>query len=113
MAGKCIVNIGELREVVAIQSNSVVPDDFGQEIKTWATDATVRASVMPLTGKERFESAQVAPEVTHKITIGHGATVTAESRIVFETRIFNISSVINVEERDILLEIAAIESPES
>ena len=106
------IKAGDLRHRIAIQSHSTVQDVAGQEVKTWATDITVSARVEPLKGKERFEAQQVAPEVTHKITMRGGVTVTAENRILFKTRIFNISSVIDVDERGILTEIICIESPD-
>ena len=111
MAGGCIANAGKMRHRVAIQSNSVIQDDFGQEIKTWVTDSSAYARIEPLRGRERIEALQVAPEVSHKITMRKN-TVNAENRILFESRIFNIEAVLNVDEADIILEILCKESPE-
>jgi SPP1 family predicted phage head-tail adaptor len=52
---------------------------------------------------------QLQERVSHKITIRFRSGITAKMRIKFGTRMFNIRSVINIEERSRWIEIMADE----
>ena len=69
----------------------------------------VRASLEPLRGGEALRALQLEDRVTHRITTRYRAGITAKMRIRFKSRLFNIRSVINVEEANRFLEIMAEE----
>jgi len=91
---------GKLRHRVTIQKKSVARDAYGSETVTWLEEAVVWASVEPIAGREYFMSQQMQSDVTHRIIIRYYAGVIPSYRIKFGTRIFDIMSVINTEERN-------------
>jgi SPP1 family predicted phage head-tail adaptor len=67
--------------------------------------ATVRARVEPLRGDERPRAMQIEAALTHRVTIRHRPDVTARMRLIFDTRIFNIRAVIDVQEQGRFLDL--------
>lgn len=91
---------GKLRHKITIESKSNAQDAYGALVETWSTYATAWASIEPLTGREYFEQGKVSSEVTTRIRIRHISGVTNLMRVKFETRIFIIVTVINIDERN-------------
>lgn len=81
----------------------------GEVADAWAAVATYWALVEPLAGDELFESRQVAPEITHKVTLRYGADVTTADRITWGSRTFGILAMIDVGERREQLELSCKE----
>lgn len=102
---------GALRHLVTIQSVTDTPSasSRGGLTATWADVADVRASIEPLTGRERFAAQVVDAEVSHRIRMRHRAGVVPKMRVKFGTRLFDIRAVLNVEERNRELELLATE----
>lgn len=97
---------GRLRHRIAIQSASESLDDFGSTTKVWSTDTTVWGHVEPLSGQEKFEAQQVVGEVTHKITTRYYSSgITPDMRLVYDSRTFEILSVIDVREHNRAMEL--------
>ena len=91
---------GTLRHKVVIQKNTPTRDSYGAEVEAWADYATVWASIEPARGREFWESQQVNAEVTGKIRIRYLEGITPKMRVKHGSRIFEIISVINPEERN-------------
>lgn len=70
---------------------------------------TVWASVEPTRGREYQEAQRIRPELTYKVTTKHHKGITPDMFIKFQNRLFNIVSVINVRERNEMLEIICTE----
>lgn len=104
------MKIGKLRHRIRIQEYVAGRDIFGAEEPAWMDVATVWASVTPVSGKEYFASAQTNAEVSTKITMRYRSGITPKMRIVFGTRIFEIISVLNFEERGVELNLMCKES---
>ena len=105
---------GDLRHRVTIQSRSTSQDSFGQELTTWSDVATVWAAVVPLTGRELLAAAAINAELTHTVTIRYQAQFAnpiamAKMRIQYGTRLFNIQSSIDQNERHILIDLGCAE----
>lgn len=100
---------GELRHLVTIQQAAISQGTDGAAVETWSTFATVYASVEPLVGKEMFASKQVQSQTTHRIRIRHLAGVTSSHRVLFDGRVFNITEVLNLQERNAEMQILAFE----
>lgn len=97
--------IGRLDKRVTIQRRSATKDSYGQELDSWTTIAQVWAQVKPLGGKERMRNAAMVVEsiLSHTVTVRYSATLMppleADAwRILYGSRIFNISSSRDVEE---------------
>lgn len=88
---------GKLRNRVDLQRVTVTTDSHGDQIKTWATLATVWASVEPLSGREFLQASQVASDVTVRIKIRGRSdiTLTPKDRVQFGSRVFDIRHVID------------------
>lgn len=104
------VRIGELRHRVRIEARLRVPDDGGGASKTWAMLAEVWAAIEPAGGSERVDADQLAGRVTHVIQMrAGGPAVRPDMRIVWQGRVFEIRSVIDMGERKRWIEISAEE----
>jgi len=80
------------------------------QIEQVLTDAkTVWASVEPLRGREYQEAQRIRPELTYKVTTRYHTEVTPDMLIKFKQRLFQIISIINVREKNEMLEIMCIE----
>ena len=91
---------GRLRHKVTIQDYTESQNTFGEVTKNWTDYATVWAAVEPVKGREFWESQQINAEITTKVTLRYLAGVKPKMRILHDTRIFEIDSVINVDERN-------------
>lgn len=96
---------GKLRHRITIQSESETADGAGGYGLAWTDLATVWASVEPLSGRELRQADQVQDETTHQVTIRYRSDVVpiGKYRISFGTRRFNVTSVINPDERNVSL----------
>lgn len=97
--------IGRLDKRVTIQRRSATLDSYGQELDSWTTIAQVWAQVKPLGGKERMRNTAMVVEaiLTHTVTVRYSETLMppleADAwRILYGSRIFNISTSRDVEE---------------
>lgn len=97
------VKAGDLPHRVEIQSFTETRDAYGGVTKTPVTDATVWARVSPLSGREYWQAAQVQSETTHEIEIRYRTRPEAKQRVLWGSRVFEILSVINPEERNVKL----------
>ncbi|PHR57283.1 MAG: head-tail adaptor protein [Arcobacter sp.] len=97
-----------LKHTIVIQSSIEIPDSFGGVSKSWNDFKTVRASVKPQSAKEFF-SAGVQAEATHKIEVRYVLGLNPKMRILFGTRVFDIKSILNIQERNKVLHIICTE----
>lgn len=103
------MNTGELRHRITIQSSTDTRDAAGGPVQEWSDDQEIWAKVSPASGREiTIASAQHA-DLTHKILIRKQDGVDPKKRIVFGTRRFKITSVVDHDERGIKQMISAIE----
>lgn len=70
---------------------------------------TVWASVEPTRGREYQEAQRIRPELTYKITTRYQKEITPDMFIKFKGRYFEIVSIINVREKNEMLEFICIE----
>jgi SPP1 family predicted phage head-tail adaptor len=91
----------KLMHKVTIQQATDTLDSAGEPIQTWATYATRSAEVMPMGGRETFRLQQYYADATAVIRLRYDSltkAITPEMRVSFDSRIFNIESMINVDE---------------
>jgi len=107
------VRAGLLRHKVDIQSNGETVDSFGGVVSGWSDVVTdYPATVTPLRGVERDSQGRVESDVTHKVTIRYASVVaalTTSHRVVYGSRVFDIKSVVNVGERNVMIELMCVE----
>ena len=90
---------GKLRQMIVIQSHTFTTDDFGGQIEAWADVATVAASVEPLSGRELIAAQAAQSEITTRFVVRYLAGIEPAMRIVYNGKIYNISAIIDPEER--------------
>ncbi|KKL69242.1 hypothetical protein LCGC14_2116930 [marine sediment metagenome] len=108
-----MVEAGKLRHKIDIQKFTTAKDSYGEDIKTWASYHKTYSKIEPLRGKEYFDTQQIVPEVDNKITIRYKSGIAPTMRIVWGSRTYEIRSVTNLDERNIMLEFLAVENPTS
>lgn len=105
---------GELRHQITIQMATTGRDSVGERTLTWTSGRNTWAAIWPVKGSEYFASQQLQANVTHKIriryqTLANSTAIGSNHRIKFGSRYFTINSVINPDERNILLELMCTE----
>ena len=91
--------IGTLRHRVALQAPVRTGDGGGGAVVTWSTIAEVWAAIRPQGGSEAVFAEAVSGVVTHDITIRHRAGVVPAMRFSWDGRIFEITAVLDIDER--------------
>ena len=104
---------GKLRHKIDIQQFTTTKDSYSEDIKTWVSFHKTFASITPLRGKEYFDTQQIVPEVDNKIVIRYRSGIAPTMRIVWGSRTYEIRSITNFNERNIMQEILAVENPTS
>ena len=104
------MRISRLQQRITVQRRSSTLDAYGQEINSWTDIGTVWAEVKPMSGAEkmRANAMVVESQLTHRVTVRYSAlflpSIEADAwRILFGTRVFNITSSMNVDEEDKLI----------
>lgn len=96
---------GLLRHEVTLESPGTrVDDGYGGGSVTDTVVATVWAEIEPLTGYELFQAAQFNPTVNYRITIRYYPGIRPSWKVKYGTRVFDIKSVANLDERNRTIE---------
>src|SRR5690348_10364992 len=90
---------GNLRERVRIERPIETQNAIGEPTTVWELVADVSAEVLPLSGSESYFAAQRNAKVSHLVRMRYVPGITAKMRAVYKTRLFNIVSTLDVEER--------------
>lgn len=108
------MHAGTLRHRITLQelvlNAATTRDAHGGMVETWVDVCTVWASVEPMRAVEIMRANQVDARITHRLTIRYQGGITSAMRAVFGTRVFLFLSVINPDERRIMLEMLAMET---
>lgn len=100
------VRASELRESVDIEQSTITTDSFGNETETWtAVASAVPAKVEPLRGNEFWQAQQVQSEVTHTVKLRYRSGILPSMRVLYRSRYLHILSVIDMQERQWMLEL--------
>lgn len=106
------MEIGSYRHRVTFQNpGAAVPDGDGGYTQTWTDLAEWYVSIQPASARdlERVAAGTVIATATHIIRGRYLAGVSTQTRMVFNGRTFEITGVSNLEERNILMELVAVE----
>lgn len=96
--------IYKMNRRVELQSATTSTGSTGELIKTWTTFATVWAYMRTMTGNEKNLSQQVKSNLSYEITIRYSSDVSGinpDDRILYDSRMFDIKDVRNVDETNI------------
>ena len=88
--------IGKLNRRVEIQVATVTRNDYGEELKTWATSSIVWARIEPQGGKEYFDAQQVKGKTSYKVIIRKVGLET-DDRLKYGSTVFEIDAILEPE----------------
>ena len=94
------IRAGRMRQRITLQTVTENRGVDGSITSSWADTATVWAVAEPLEGREYWAAQQVNAERTTKFRIRYRSGVVPKMRVSYDSRTFDIVSVVNVEERD-------------
>lgn len=88
---------GPLRHVVDLQEQVESRSPTGAVIVAWTTFKSVRASIEPISGRERYSGDQIRAEATTRMMIRFASDVwprlTPKCRIVHQSILYNLVEV--------------------
>ena len=98
-----MIDAGKMRHRITFQKFDGTVDSGG-DIRddadaNWDDFLTCWAAIDPVSGREFYVAEQSQSEITHKIRCRYHAGIKAEMRISCDSRIFEIRSIIDWEER--------------
>jgi len=103
------VTIGEMRHRITIQRIAITTNENGYEVESPEVVKAVWAKVTNLHGKEFFAAKAVQSENTVKFTIRYMSGLDQSMQILFQEKIYNITSIDNIKYRNKYIEIQAKE----
>lgn len=101
-----------LRHRIVLKTPVTTPDGAGGFATSWNQFAEVWAEILPKNGNEKLQYEQLSVQKRIVITIRYLSGITEKMRIVYGEREFEILSILNPFEENILLEIMAEEKVE-
>lgn len=91
------ITVGKLDRKITIQAKSVSQNEFGEEIETWATFASVYAAKADVSDSERMAAAEVSATITTRFRVRWSSALAAvnpgDHRVVLEGRVYDISGI--------------------
>ena len=99
------IKAGDLRQPIIIQTYTDADDGVGGSTKTPATFITTRAAIWPVSGKELVKNGKETMEITHQVRTRWQAGIGPGMRVVFNSRNLEILSIVNPEERGVLVDL--------
>ena len=107
-----MVRARKLKHKITIQSATETQDAYGEPVQTWATYAIRDAEIIPTAGNEYFVSQQVYSSQPVQFRLRYDNTVrqiTPKMRISFDSKVFDIESVINFREMNRDIDLMCVE----
>jgi len=104
------MDFSKLRHRVTFQKpTGTTTNSMGENVPAYTDYATVWAAVEPMTGREYAEAQKIRAETTYKVMVRYLAGVTPDMRIIHHSKTLEIQSILNIEERNVQLQIVASE----
>lgn len=101
---------GRLRHRIRLEAPVRIPDAIGGASVQWRLVAVLAADVVPEgQGSEQQVAGETALLRRFSVSIRHREGVTADMRVVYASRILQINSVVDVDERHDELQLACTE----
>lgn len=101
--------VGDLRRRVALQAPTDSIDSYGQAIRTWATYATVWASVVSTPGSEPQSALMQSSVTTYTVTMRYRTDVLPIHRMIYGDITLNIVGISTIDGLNEHLKITAVQ----
>jgi SPP1 family predicted phage head-tail adaptor len=99
------VAAGALRNVVSVEELTQSRGTMGQVVQDWAETRTFRARIVPVKGKELLENGKEVMKKPVRVYCRYPQELPTGCRLKYKSRIFDIVSVVNIDELNRELEI--------
>ena len=93
------INSNQLRHRITLQQPNNTPDGAGGFTKSWTNVADHWASVIPMSGNETLEDDQIKGKIKYEVTLRYREGVNSEMRFLYDGKVLEIESVVDVEGR--------------
>jgi SPP1 family predicted phage head-tail adaptor len=103
------MKITDLRHRITLQQKLITKDHEGIPMDIWQDTSTIWAAIEPLRGREYFQAATVQSQNMIRFTIRYRKGVTSKMRISYDSKLYDIQSIIDVNGRHQQLELMAKE----
>jgi len=103
------MTIGEMRHRITIQRIAITTNENGYEVESPEVVKEIWAKVTNLHGKEFFAAKAVQSENTVKFTFRYISGIDQTMQIMFQDKVYNITSIDNIKYRNEYIEIQAKE----
>jgi len=97
--------LGKMRHRITLQSRTRTADEGGGAASLFVDVEEVWAYFRPVSGQEQFQADKIKEKKKYLATVRYRDSITASQRIKFGDRLYNITSIKNLEERDRYVEI--------
>jgi SPP1 family predicted phage head-tail adaptor len=93
---------GELRHLVQFQSPSATQDAAGQPTTAWTTYFTTRCKIEILRGQLLYQTSEFISKNSYELTLRYppDVTISVADRALFNSQVYVIQAIINVEQRN-------------
>lgn len=108
-----MLKAGDLNRRIEVQYLTRVDDGAGGSLSTWDTFMMLWADVQPLSSKEVLSLGQIQATTTHKVIMRYRTDILTSHRILYGTKILEITSIIDVDDRHEALELICREGKAS
>lgn len=105
----CDLNAGKLIHKVSFQEQDLTPNMRGGGVVKWVEVANLWCFVKPVSANESMQLMRLNARTTHKIYTRYRTDLNESMKVVFNNREMQIRGIINIEERNMWLEISAEE----
>lgn len=89
---------GALRTRLTLETPVDTPDDIGGMIRTYTPLTSVWAAIEPLSATRIWQAQQAEQQISHRITLVFRADLTADMRLRFGARVFEIQAAYDLDE---------------
>jgi SPP1 family predicted phage head-tail adaptor len=101
-----MTRIGDMDKSITFQTATETSDGMGAGgTLSWANTLTTWAAIRPLRGRELLSEGKLEHTVTHRVFCWYSALINAKQRISYDSRAFQIISIINPNEENVEMEI--------
>jgi len=91
---------GRLDKVLTLQKRTLTANDYGEEVPSYSTLATVWGRKIEVGGNEKYASLQVVGEIDCKFRIRYRSDLTTVNRVVCNSETYDIKSIIEIGRRE-------------
>lgn len=104
-----MIDAGKLNKRISIKSLTRTADGIGGFSESWALVASVWASIMPVSTREKMQYQAIQNLITHRVIIRYRESINQDDRIYFGSRVLRIAGIRNLAEQNELLELVCEE----